>query len=143
LTRQKQNRRLGTAQSRSYRVSCSASRFSVEIEDKDRYGRTVGRVFVGEIAINLEMVRHGFAWWYRSSAKKSVDLASAESEARKAGRGLWVDKAPVAPWDFRKSTAATRRARSFRVGLAHAATHPVQILESSCSIAVIIIEQTA
>ena len=33
----------------------------VEVVDKDRYGRTVGRVFVGDVDVNLEMVRRGFA----------------------------------------------------------------------------------
>ena len=70
--------------------------------DKDRYGRTVGRVFVGSHDVNAEMVRRGFAWWYRTYAKKAVDLASAETEAKNAGRGLWADKAPVPPWEFRK-----------------------------------------
>ncbi len=35
----------------------------VEVLQKDRYGRSVGRVFVGSLEINAEMVRRGFAWW--------------------------------------------------------------------------------
>jgi endonuclease YncB( thermonuclease family) len=80
----------------------------VEIESKDRYGRTVARVFVGITDVNAEMVRRGFAWWYRSYAKKDVALAAAETEAKNAGRGLWADKTAVAPWDFRKNAAAAR-----------------------------------
>ena len=75
----------------------------VEVEDKDRYGRIVGRVFAGGVAVNVEMVRRGFAWWFRTYAKKSADLATAETEAKNAGRGLWADKAPVPPWEFRKN----------------------------------------
>ena len=56
----------------------------VEVEDKDRYGRIVGRVFAGGVAVNVEMVRRGFAWWFRTYAKKSADLATAEAaEARR------------------------------------------------------------
>ena len=47
----------------------------VEVKDKDRYGRTVGRVTIGALAVNVEMVRRGFAWWYRQYAKKDVELA--------------------------------------------------------------------
>ena len=33
----------------------------VKIQDIDRYGRTVGRVYVGDIDVNAEMVRIGAA----------------------------------------------------------------------------------
>jgi endonuclease YncB( thermonuclease family) len=46
-------------------------------------GRTVGRIFVGNADVDVEMVRRGFA-------------------ARDAGVGLWADKTPVKPWDWRK-----------------------------------------
>lgn len=84
----------------------------VEVEDKDRYGRTVGRVFVGDIAVNAEMVRRGFAWWYREYAKKSVELATAEAEARNAKRGLWAEPNAVAPWEFRRTEAEKRKAKA-------------------------------
>jgi endonuclease YncB( thermonuclease family) len=71
----------------------------VDGENMDRYGRTVGRVFVGDIP--------GFAWWYRSYAKKAVDLASAETDAKNARRGLWADKTPVPPWEFRRNVIST------------------------------------
>ena len=76
---------------------------TIEVEDKDRYGRTVGRVFADGVDVNLEMVRRRFAWWYRAYAKKDVALAKAEAEAKNAGRGLWADKTPVPPWEFRRS----------------------------------------
>jgi endonuclease YncB( thermonuclease family) len=37
----------------------------IAVRDKDRYGRTVGRVFAGSQDINAEMVRRGAAWVYR------------------------------------------------------------------------------
>lgn len=74
----------------------------VQVIEKDRYGRTVGRVLIGSRNVNVEMVRLGFAWWYRHYAKKDVELAKAEAEAKNAKRGLWADKAPVPPWEFRK-----------------------------------------
>ena len=88
-----------------------AKNVRVEIEDKDRYGRMVGRVFVGNIAVNVEMVRRGFAWWYRSYAKKDVALAAVEAEAKNARRGLWADKTPVPPWEFRKQPPSPVSAR--------------------------------
>ena len=37
----------------------------VEVETKDRYGRTVGIVFVNGQNVNAELVRLGMAWVYR------------------------------------------------------------------------------
>jgi endonuclease YncB( thermonuclease family) len=59
----------------------------VEVENKDRYGRTVGGVFASDVAVNVELVRRGFAWWYRTYAKKAADLAIAEPKRRTPGAG--------------------------------------------------------
>lgn len=49
-------------------------------------------------ALNQEMVRAGYAWWYR---KYSTDrsLADLEDEARRNRRGLWEAPNPVPPWE--------------------------------------------
>jgi endonuclease YncB( thermonuclease family) len=75
---------------------------TVVIEDVDRYGRTVGRVFYGDRDINLAMVQEGFAWHYK---KYSNDprLAEAEKKARESKKGLWKDSDPIPPWDWRKT----------------------------------------
>ena len=39
--------------------------------------------------------------WHYVEYSKTVGLARAERDARAAGRGLWADKAPVAPWTWR------------------------------------------
>jgi endonuclease YncB( thermonuclease family) len=36
----------------------------VEVIDRDRYSREVGRIFLGDRFINMEMVSDGFAWRY-------------------------------------------------------------------------------
>lgn len=83
----------------------------VEVKQKDRYGRTVWLVTVNGVPVNQEMVRRGMAWWYREYAKSDVQLAKAEAEAKNAKRGLWADKAPVPPWEFRRSESANRAAK--------------------------------
>lgn len=75
----------------------------VSVKEKDRYGRTVGTVFVGSKNVNLEMVKAGLAWHYKFYSKDKT-LAKAEELARKAKKGLWVDKNPTAPWDFRRNS---------------------------------------
>lgn len=70
-------------------------------EKKDRYGRILGDVHLGDRHINLEMVQEGLAWHYKQYSK-SKELAEAEDEARKAKKGLWADKSPEPPWELRK-----------------------------------------
>jgi endonuclease YncB( thermonuclease family) len=42
----------------------------VVVQDTDRYGRTVGRVYVGNLDVNVEMIRQGAAWAYRQCATR-------------------------------------------------------------------------
>jgi endonuclease YncB( thermonuclease family) len=81
---------------------------SVEVKDKDRYGRTVGRITLDQLPVNVEMVRRGYAWWYRDYAKKDVELATAEADAKNNKRGLWADKNPIPPWQFRRDASKSR-----------------------------------
>ena len=85
----------------------------VQVDDlgKDRYGRTPGIVWRGKRNVNLELVREGWAWWYRKYAPKNKELATAEAAARKAKRGLWADAKPIPPWDWRQSERE-RKSRS-------------------------------
>jgi len=73
----------------------------VEVETRDRYGRTVGEVFLPDgRSLNQEIVRAGYGWLYRKYSS-DVTLAALEAEARAARRGLWNDPDPVPPWDWR------------------------------------------
>ena len=77
----------------------------VVYSEQDRYGRTIGDVYAGKHWINLQMVSEGWAWHYKAYSKDKR-LADAETQARKAKRGLWAGQDPVAPWKYR---AARRR----------------------------------
>lgn len=72
----------------------------------DRYKREVCKITVNGTDANLEQIKAGLAWWYRSYAKdqSKVDraaYAAAEQEAKDAKRGLWGDVEAVAPWEWR------------------------------------------
>lgn len=73
----------------------------VESEGRDRYGRTIGTVFVGGLDVNAEQVRRGMAWVYVRYAHDPA-LQATEQEARAGRRGLWADAEPVAPWEWRQ-----------------------------------------
>lgn len=66
----------------------------------DRYGRTLGTVYVGDLNVNYELVRQGMAWAYRRYVTDPA-VIQIEAEARSEQRGLWADPSPIAPWNFR------------------------------------------
>src|SRR5262245_57952319 len=55
--------------------------------------------------VNRELVRLGWAWWFRKRAQ-DVGLGTLEADARAAGRGLWADAHPIPPWQWRSSHAS-------------------------------------
>lgn len=75
----------------------------LDIETRDRYGRSVATVWRGALDVNREMVRKGYAWAYLKYLNDE-SLIKDEAEARRARLGLWVDTSPVPPWEFRRST---------------------------------------
>lgn len=81
----------------------------VAVRDTDRYGRTVGRVFVGSFDVNAEMVRRGAAWVYRQYSSDAALLAL-EAEAKAAKKGLWAlpDAERVPPWEWRADARTAR-----------------------------------
>lgn len=69
----------------------------------DRFDRTIATVFLEDgKELNLEILKAGLAWHYERYSKRQ-DYADAEEEARRAGIGLWADKGPTPPWEWRKS----------------------------------------
>ena len=80
----------------------------------DRYKRAVCRLEVDGIDANLAQVEAGMAWHYKAYTREQSPAdrwryAKAEDRAREARHGLWADRAPVAPWDFRKARKNTPR----------------------------------
>ena len=73
----------------------------VEIETKDRYGRTVGVVFVDGLNVNHELVKQRIAWVYRKYTSDKR-LYALESEAKQSKRGLWLQENPIPPWEWRR-----------------------------------------
>ena len=68
---------------------------------KDRNGRWIGEIFFKNQNLGKELVRNGLAWHFKRYSK-SENYADLEMEARKNKRGLWKEKEPIAPWEWRK-----------------------------------------
>jgi endonuclease YncB( thermonuclease family) len=73
---------------------------------KRSYKRLVGNAFVNGKDIGLEQVRAGMAWHYKAyeheqTSEARVQYAIAEVRARRERLGLWKDKDPIPPWEWR------------------------------------------
>lgn len=80
---------------------------SVQWSKRDRYGRIVGNVYVGQIDVGLALIKTGLAWHYKAyqkeqSAQDRAAYSAAEDAARRARLGLWQDASRIAPWEFRR-----------------------------------------
>lgn len=79
----------------------------VDWNKKDRFGRTIGKVLINDVDVNLEQVKRGLAWHYKAYQKEQTSedrftYAQAEEDASQSKQGLWIEPPPVAPWDWRK-----------------------------------------
>lgn len=79
----------------------------VDFTKRDRYGRVIGKVIRNGKDLNVEQVRRGMAWHYKTyQNEQEIDdrslYANEEYLAQRDRRGLWADKEPVAPWEWRK-----------------------------------------
>ncbi len=92
-------------------VSDMIFRENVEVvqKDVDRYGRVVGIIYHGDVCVNEEIIRAGYAWVYRYFCKADVcqDWLRLEEEARERRIGLWSHPDPIPPWDFRRGKRGT------------------------------------
>lgn len=76
-------------------------------DKRDRYGRIVGKPMIKGRDVALEQIRAGFAWHFkryqREQSPADRELYDAtESAARARNVGLWQEKNPIPPWDWRK-----------------------------------------
>ena len=87
----------------------------VSVVDTDRYGRIVGIVYVpvpgpnGEIVIDVDLaqIESGHAWAYRSylrtlHSETAKRYTAAEANAKDRRQGLWTEKEPEPPWEWRR-----------------------------------------
>ncbi len=74
----------------------------VEEETLDKYGRTVGTIFVGGLDVSRRQIQRGMAWAYRQYLHDE-SLVQDENTARQARVGLWSEANPTPPWEYRST----------------------------------------
>lgn len=75
----------------------------VETVSTDRYGRTIGRVYIQGMNVNRHLVKTGNCWVYPRYSK-DIKLSTLQDEAKAAKYGLWQlpERDRVPPWEWRK-----------------------------------------
>ncbi len=75
----------------------------IKTDSQDGYGRYIVWVYTPDGKdVSAEMLKAGMAWHYKEYDSSEL-YETLEIKAKKKKTGLWVDKAPVAPWDFRRN----------------------------------------
>jgi endonuclease YncB( thermonuclease family) len=79
---------------------------TVDYSKSDKYGRLVGKILLDGQDVNIRQLQTGLAWHYKKYEAEQppedrVTYARAEQVAQDRRVGLWGDRNPVAPWDFR------------------------------------------
>ena len=66
-------------------------RLELDVQPWDRYRRLLAYVYVGEIMVNAELVRRGYAQvaTFPPNVRSVDQFQSLQREAREAGRGCW------------------------------------------------------
>ncbi|MCL2469924.1 MAG: thermonuclease family protein [Alphaproteobacteria bacterium] len=99
----------GEESTQALKAMINHARITVQVEDIDRYGRTVGVIYHEGRDVCLEMVKQGMAWAYRDYLN-DVTYLYHERLARHEKRGLWsLEKEQRRPpWNWRREQRKER-----------------------------------
>lgn len=66
-------------------------RLETDVQTRDRYGRLLAYVWVGDVMVNAELVRRGYAqvMTIPPNVRHQALFGKLQREARESGRGLW------------------------------------------------------
>jgi endonuclease YncB( thermonuclease family) len=88
---------------------CRGKDATVAEQGKDEDGVLLGAVKCKGVDVNAEQVKQGLAWVFRTYSPLGSPLYELETNARLMQRGLWRDKDPTPPWEWRKQHPQRRK----------------------------------
>jgi endonuclease YncB( thermonuclease family) len=97
----------GKASKKNLSRLVAGKKVTIQYAKKDKYGRIIGKIIHDGRDINLEQLRKGLAWHYKHYQREQpIDEREAyeiaEREAQRARIGLWKQRRPLPPWDYRR-----------------------------------------
>jgi micrococcal nuclease len=94
---------------------------TLRVADTDRYGRSVAKVYKGDLSINLVLVQEGQAVVYREYLSACPELRErllkAEANAKSRRIGFWNQASPILPADFRRGKRAVSPTKPANTGV--------------------------
>lgn len=97
----------GEASKQTLKEMLSGREVRVDPVAVDAYGRLVAQLYTGEGSVNAELIRRGMAWEY-SLHHRNREYLRLQDAAQQARRGLWAQRDPVSPSQWRKSHQAVQ-----------------------------------
>ena len=97
------NQSFGLKSRRALIKLCKGKNINVtaKISGTDKYQRSLGRLECNGIDASVYLAKHGLAWFYRQYSNDTA-IDNAARNARQLALGLWADKYPIAPWQWRQ-----------------------------------------
>lgn len=74
---------------------------------RDYHKRVVGKVMLNKTDVNLQQVKRGMAWVFKHFvndpySQDEADYVDAQEQAEDSRLGLWTQRDPIPPWEFRR-----------------------------------------
>jgi len=86
--------------------------------EKDQYGRLIGKITSEQKDVCLEMISAGLAWHFtkyeQTQSEEDRQLYKAtEKRVREQRKGLWADPNPRPPWEYRQQQRQEQQKQNF------------------------------
>lgn len=78
------------------------------IQEIDSKGNQLGTIYLDGENINMQIIDAGYAWAFDTNISNSAYSIN-QIQAKEAGVGLWADKNPIPPWEWRKQETEKRQ----------------------------------
>ena len=75
---------------------------------KDRYGRQLAKVTVGQISVDSFLLSKGWAWYWKKYSH-DIKLGIVADMAKRAKQGMWRCDHNIPPWVWRQLIARQKR----------------------------------
>lgn len=98
------NQRYGKQARRALMKLCKQADIQVTFTGIDKYQRELGYLSCNNTSVSESLIEQGYAW-FNVRYSSNWALQAVENEARQAKRGLWKQKNPMPPWEWRQKHA--------------------------------------
>lgn len=97
------NQAYGKKSRRALNKLCKSNNIPIDVKltGMDKYHRYLGRLYCNGIDASLHLTQLGLAWhnyWYSSD----LNIFLAQRTAQKEAKGLWQQRNPIPPWQWRR-----------------------------------------